>query len=341
MTTNEINIKGLENENNDSNPEELLDSAISSIKNNLNLGSIDEENIETEIKENKDTAVEEKDNLKRETLRIPEKKEKFVETKDPEVQQRINELYKKSKITEETNSLLKDELLRLTENFENREIALQNQLRDLQNRYNQDDENKTLTDLRAQYQEAISNFEYDKAQQINEKIVDFKTDIKLNELLNKSQQQVKSLKQPTKQAFYNDPNDVADANKFSSEKNENGELIRPWLQPNHPEFDNVVDMMAAISNKYIRKNQRPSISTVISEVDKIMGVGQNKGNTNTTLRHAPVLSSNTTLNAGSEQTIKLSDLEKSYANKLGVSEKDYARMRKISTSGPISMDNFR
>jgi len=329
-TENQVNINGIENDNSNSNPEELLDNAITSIKNNSNLESQEE-------KQATDTVELE---TKKETLRLPEKKEKFVETDNPEVQQRINELYKKTKISEEQNSLLKDELMRMTEGFETREMQLQNQLRELQNRYIEDDTNKTLTDLRKQYQDAISNFEYDKAQEINEKILDFKTEIKYNDFLNKIQQQPKQVNKPVKQEFYNNPNDAVEANKLVFEKNENNEFVRPWLQENHPEFNNVVDMMAAISNKYIRKNERPSISVVMQEIDKMMGVGQNKGNSNTTLKHAPVLSSNATLNAGSEQTIKLSDLEKSFANKMGVSEKDYARMRKISNSGPISIDKF-
>lgn len=329
-TENQVNINGIENDNSNSNPEELLDNAITSIKNNSNLESQEE-------KQATDTVELE---TKKETLRLPEKKEKFVETDNPEVQQRINELYKKTKISEEQNSLLKDELMRMTEGFETREMQLQNQLRELQNRYIEDDTNKTLTDLRNQYKEAISNFEYDKAQEINEKILDFKYEAKYNEFFNKIQQQPKQVSKPVKQEFYNNPNDAVEANKLVFEKNENNEFVRPWLQQNHPEFNNVVDMMAAISNKYIRKNERPSISVVMQEIDKMMGVGQNKGNSNTTLKHAPVLSSNATLNAGSEQTIKLSDLEKSFANKMGVSEKDYARMRKISNSGPISIDKF-
>jgi len=113
----------------------------------------------------------------RETLKLPErsndefkKDSKFVETDNPEVQQRINELYKKQRTAEETNALLRDELLRLTENFEQKEGYLQSQLQQVQNRFNQQDENLVLTQLRNQYKEAIENFEYDKAQEINEKI---------------------------------------------------------------------------------------------------------------------------------------------------------------------------
>ena len=328
-TENQVNINGIENDNSNSNPEELLDNAITSIKNNSNLES-QEEKQATDIVEFE---------TKKETLRLPEKKEKFVETDNPEVQQRINELYKKTKISEEQNSLLKDELMRMTEGFETREMQLQNQLRELQNRYIEDDRNKTLTDLRNQYTEAVSELNLEEAQKINEKILDFKYEAKYNDFFNKIQQQ-QQVSKPVKQEFYNNPNDAVEANKLVFEKNENNEFVRPWLQENHPEFNNVVDMMAAISNKYIRKNERPSISVVMQEIDKMMGVGQNKGNSNTTLKHAPVLSSNATLNAGSEQTIKLSDLEKSFAHKMGVSEKDYARMRKISNSGPISIDKF-
>lgn len=337
--TNEVIINGVENEI--SNPESLLDSALDAIKTSKSQIFKDEE------LEKEQEPIQEPE---RETLKLPErsndefkKDSKFVETDNPEVQQRINELYKKQRTAEETNALLRDELLRLTENFEQKEGYLQSQLQQVQNRFNQQDENLVLTQLRNQYKEAIENFEYDKAQEINEKIVDFKTEQKLQLLLDK-QKIVPEIKQqqPKKQPTFADPKDVIEADKLTSERTETGDLKRPWLQPNHPQFDDVVDMMAAISNKYIRKNQRPYLPTIVEEVEKFMGLGQNKGTLQNTLRHAPVLSSNAILNAGSDnQANKLSDLERSYAAKLGVSEKDYARMRKISSSGPISLDNFK
>jgi len=345
--TNEVKINGIDGIDT-SNPESLLDNAIASIKNN-NISEESNEIQENEFtqneKENQQTEINKDEVKERETLKLPQK-DKFVKTEDPEVQQRISELYKKQKTAEETNALLRDELLRITENFEVKENQLQTQLQQIQGRFNEQDENQVLSQLRNQYKEAIENFEYDKALQINEKILDFKTEQKLNSLINKipatKQEQNIKPKAPVKQDFYSDPQDIADANKLTSEKDENGEIKRPWLQQGHPEFENVVDMVAAVANKYIRKNQRPSLSIVMNEVDKYMGLGQNKNNSQNTLRHAPVLSSNATLNAGSDnQANKLSDLERSYASKLGVSEKDYARMRKLSSSGPISLDNFK
>lgn len=326
---------------NSGNPENIeqaersLDDAIASIK---NIKPTDQE-----------AEVPEQENMekKRETLRLPNKSEQessFVETEEPNIQKRINELYRDKKVQEERNLLLQDELKRIVESAEERERYLFDELQKIQNRNSQQDEEVALLTLRKSYQEAIENMDYTKALEINEKIVDFKTEQKLNNIL-----KAKAVEKPSqkKQSFtYSDPRDEVDAIKFQNETDESGNLARPWLQPSHPKFDDVVDMMAAVSNSYIRKGQRPTISLVMSEVDRFMGIGTPKGISNqgqsSHLKHSPVLSSNTTLNASPENQInKLSDLERTYASKLGVSEKDYMRLRKYSGSGPISMDNFK
>jgi hypothetical protein len=305
---------------------------------------------------------------KKETLRLPKKVEAeapqeeateennqsdeefdpkaFVEVESPQIQKKINYLYKQTKEREEREVLLKDELRKMADVLtqkEQNEVYLANRLAQIENRFSNEDESRTLTDLRNQYKEAINNMDYDRAGEINEKIVDFKTEQKLNAVIKANvaaeskQQQDKQKKGPE---FYSNPQDVADANKFAVEKSDDGSVLRPWLSPNHPEFYDTVDLMAAISNKYIRKGQTPSLSAVMSEVDKYKGVKTEKGSSkDTSIKYAPVLSGNNTSGIPQEnQEIKLSELERSFANKMGVSEKDYARYKKFT--GPISVDSI-
>lgn len=325
--------------------EASLENALASIK-----GNKAESFFPTDPEPENEPEVEASEPQKRETLKLPEKPEKkFVETDEPEVQRRINELYKESRVANERNSLLQDELLKVAQRSEEREAFLISELNKIQNRHTQQDNEATLSDLRKQYNDFIQNFDYENAAKINEKIVDFKTEEKLNAILNERKVAENNQKQQVRrqQPVYSDPQDVADADRFQTEKASDGSLARPWLQPNHPEFQNVVDVMAAISNGFIRKGQRPSLSAVMSQVDKYMGLGNQQGSPNqgqapSPLKHAPVLSSNTALNVSPDnQANKISDLERSYATKLGVSEKDYMRLRKFSSSGPISMDNFK
>lgn len=325
--------------------EASLDNALAALKGAKSLAPVFEK--EQEPEEELETESQDIE-PKRETLKLPEKKR--VETDEPEVQRRINELYKESKTTKESNLLLQDELRKIAERAEQRENYLVAELEKIQSRTTQQDDEAALSTLRSQYQEAIQNFDYDTATKINERIVDFKTEQKLNAIINerskaennlRQQQQVRQQKPPV----YSDPQDEADANRFQSEKAADGSLIRPWLQQNHPQFQDVIDVMAAVSNGYIRKNQRPSLSAVMQQVDKYMGLGTQSGKSQdptSNLKHAPVLSSNTSLHAPSDnQANKISDLERTYAAKLGVSDKDYMRIRKLSSSGPISMDNFK
>ncbi len=335
--TEEVILNGVDESPSVDSAEASLDNALASLKTASNSPEV-----------NEPTFVDEQPVNKRETLKLPnkpqqEQESKFVEVEEPEVQKRINEIYRDKKIQEERNLLLQDELRRIVESAEEREAFLYNELQKIQNRHNQQDEEVALFELRRQYQEAIQNMDYDRAQLINEKLVDFKTEQKINSLI-KSRNAEKPL--PKKQNIaYSDPKDAVDATRLQSETGADGNLVRPWLQPGHPKFQDVIDIMAAVSNGYIRKGQKPSLSLIMPEIDKYMGIG-NQRNTSqgqpSSLKHAPVLSSNSALNAGSEnQSNKLNDLERTYAAKLGVSEKDYMRLRKYSSSGPISVDNFK
>jgi hypothetical protein len=298
---------------------------------------------------------------KRETLKLPQKEvvefkeeeivssddqefdpKEFVEVESPQIQKKINYLYKQVKSGGEVNSLLRHELQKLTNSLEQKDInerTLAKKLFEIENRFNKQDEDSILTDLRNQYKNALDEGNYDEVQKINEKIVDFKTEQKLNAIIGKQKVVDEQVKVKSQQ-FYSDPQDVSDASKLTSEKSEDGVLLRPWLQPNHPQFADVVDVVAAMSNKYIRKGERPSLSSIMQEVDKMMGVNKKVTSKETTLKHAAVLSSNTTIGVSSEnQENRLSSLEKSYASKLGIDEKSYSKMKKYG-SGPISVENF-
>lgn len=266
----------------------------------------------------------------------PQNNGSFVETDDPVVQRRINELYKDSKIANESNILLKDELRRITEELERRENEYQKRLSELENRNNKVDEEYTLTNLRSQYNEAIQNFDYEKAAIINEKIVDFKTEQKLNAIIKQQKPAQKQVPSYSEQ----DPIDVAELNILSTEKDQSGQTLRPWLQPNHPKFDEVVNATAIIADRFLRKGQKPSLSSVIREVEKIVpGLKINKA---PELKHPPVLSSNTAIGASSDnQANKLTPEQKYYASKLGLSEKEYSRVLKYSSGGPISVELFK
>jgi hypothetical protein len=300
---------------------------------------------------------------KREILRLPKKEEikeeaeepdissdedeqfdpkEFVEIESPQIQKKINYLYKQVKSGGEVNAMLRHELQKLTGALEQKDVnekTLAKKLFEIENRFNKQDEDSILSNLRNQYKAALEEGNYDDVQKINEKILDFKTEQKLNAVI-ANQKVAEEQAKPKTQQFYSDPQDVSDANSLTSEKSEDGSLLRPWLQANHPQFQDVVDVVAAMSNKYIRKGQRPSLSSIMQEVDKMMGVNKKGTSKETTLKHPAVLSSNTTIGAQSEnQESKLSNLERSYANKLGIDEKSYAKIKKYG-SGPITVEKF-
>lgn len=320
--------------------EASLDNALSSLK----TGSEPEPKRETLKLPKKEVAKEEIKDA--EEIITPDDQEfdpkEFVEVESPQIQKKINYLYKQVKSGGEVNALLRNELQKLTNALVQKEVnekTLAKKLFDIENRFNKQDEDTILSDLRQKYRIALEDGNYDDAQKINEKILDFKTEQKLNAVIG-NQKVAEEQDKPKTQQIYSDPQDVTDANNLTSEKSEDGSLLRPWLQPNHPQFQDVVDIVAAISNEYIRKGQKPSLSTVMQKVDKMMDVNKKGTSKETTLKHPAVLSSNTTIGVSSEdQESKLSNLERSYASKIGIDEKSYAKMKKYA-SGPITVEKI-
>lgn len=313
--------------------EASLESALATIKSNLN---------EPQKRETLKLNPESKEEVSEPEEEVVDTRSKFVETDEPAVQKRINELYRESKTANERNALLQDELRRIVDATEQREQELQNRLSQIEGRHVKNEEEVALTGLRQQYQEAISNFDYDRASQINEKIVDFKTEQKLNAVLNQQRQQTPRQERPV----YSDSNpvDVAELNLLTSETDNNGQPTRPWLQGNHPKFQEVVNATAIIADRYLKKGQRPALSKVISEVERTLGLRNAQGlpQENSPLKHPPVLSSNTALAAPSDnQANKLTDEQRLYASRLGVSDTDYAKVLKLSKRGPVSVDSFK
>jgi hypothetical protein len=323
------------------NAEAKLDAAFASIRQEANKPPVIEEEPAREILKLPVKEVEEPNEIS---------PKEFVDVNDPQVQKKINYLYKQVKTSDESNSLLKDELQRLTNSLEEKarnEEILAKKLFSIENRFIQKDDEEILSQLRSQYNEAINNYDYEKAGQINEKLVDFKTEQKLNSIIQQQQQfqqqQLQNnLKSQAIKAQDYSPQEVADANRIVSEKAPDGTLLRPWLQEGDSRMNDAIDIAAAVSNKFIRQTgKRPALASVMTEVDKIMGLQQSPQKDNS-LRHPPVLSSNTTIGGSSiSQTNALSDLERTYASKLGIDEKSYARMKKFSSSGPISMSHFK
>jgi hypothetical protein len=332
--------------------EASLDNVLNSIKESktvvvneerktLTLPKTEEKELEQEEEIN-----EEQTNSNQEEKEITEEDfdpKTFVEVDSPQIQKKINYLYKQVKNKDEQAALLKDELRKLAENLElkhQNELYLANELNAIKNKFTQEYETKTLSELRNQYQEAINNYDYETATKINEKIIDFKTEQKLNSIISNqiNKEQPIQQKQPKAPSYQSDPQDVKDLEKLSSEKSDNGNLLRPWLNQQHPEFQDVVDLTAALANKYIRKGQRPSLSTLMKEIDSIKGVRINNSIKQPT---APaVLSGQSSVGFPTDNQVKLTNLERTFAAKMGVDEELYAKVKKLSSSGPISIESF-
>jgi hypothetical protein len=239
------------------------------------------------------------------------KKDK-VDFDKPEQQEKFDYIYKQLKMSDKRNAMLTDFLEKQ-----------QQKVDEISSRFAQTDETEAENVLMSKIREARDSADdaaYDKA---FAELVDYRTnrtiekkfEEKVNGLYKKEQQEANA------EAEY--------VKNLMVETNESGDYVRPWLQENHPEFQNALGHLAGIAYKY--KNDPDVLQKSLKELDQLMSdkKSQTPPNQRTTLQARtpnPMQGTNLT-NQKPKGTIKMTRAELSIAQKLGVDPKRYAARR--------------
>ena len=232
-----------------------------------------------------------------------------VEFSTPEQQEKFNYIYKQVKQSDARNQMLTDLLQ-----------EQQRQLDDLKTRNTNTDtadaEKVLLDKIRAARNEGNDEAEISA---INE-LAEFKAE-KISTKVNAPVRPVA----PTTPMY--DPRDESYVESYMTETDDNGNMLRPWLNDKDPNFENTIKTLETIALDYI--GDPAALQKSLARLDRVMAEKKdppkNKQNTNTRAPN-PMAGGNLT-NQSPKGKIKMTRAELDIAKKLGVDPKRYAAKR--------------
>lgn len=232
-----------------------------------------------------------------------------VEFTTPEQQEKFNYMYKQAKQSDARNQMLTDLLQ-----------EQQKQLDQLKARFTNTDEadaEKVLMDkIRVARNEGNDEAEF---AAINA-LAEFKAEKKFSKVN-------KPADEPAPVAPKYDPKDESYVESYMTETDENGNVMRPWLNENNPEFENVIKQLEIIAHDYI--GDPAALQKSLARLDKVMADKKEppKPKQNTQQRGPNPMAGGNLTNNNPKGTIKMTKKELEIARKLGVTPKNYAATR--------------
>ncbi len=234
-----------------------------------------------------------------------------VEFSTPEQQEKFNYMYKQTKMSDARNQMLTDLLQRQ-----------QTQLDDLKGRFSKTDAADAENTLINKIMAARDAGDHVGEITATKEMVEFLADQKISEKVNVPP------KNPASQAQAESP-DAQYVISLMSEVDGSGQPVRPYLHEGDPNFQNALNTLESIKNKYV--GDPYALPKALSELDSIMRQKMNQAPPNQprpvqARAPNPLQGSNLT-NQQPQAKIKMTRAELDIAKKLGVDPKRYAAKR--------------
>ena len=243
----------------------------------------------------------------------------FVKTDDPKVIERINDLYGQAKKSDARNQMLVEHNRQLEEKFAEYQERL--------NKFEQANKNsasdKVETELKAQKRTAMEDGDYDKAEQIEDKLRDLWLSRNVADKL-APQEKVTPKAQPQEQFDQQYVNNAKYLEFLAAEKDSQGNKVRPYLEDWHPDNQKAVDLFLNIPKEFAAAGRQVDIKTVMEVMDeRIRG--------KKTITGSSVLGGEAN-DAPARNVIKLTSQEMEIAKRMGIKPEAYARQKQLMNS---------
>ncbi len=261
-----------------------------------------EEPLEIEVT---DAEQEEKPQAKQEKSFDP--KTDKVEFSTPEQQEKFNYIYKQTKMSDARNQMLTDLLQ-----------TQQKRLEELEGRFKSTDSAEAERMLMGKVKAARDAG--DDLAEINaiKEMGEYFADKKISE---------RAPRQQPQQQYQESAPDAQYVYGLMQEADSSGQPLRPYLNPDHPEFENSIEALENIKLKYI--GDPYALPKTMADLDQMMRAKMTKQtppNQFTPRPPSPMAGGNLTSNK-QKTTIKMTRQELDIAKKLGVDPKRYAARR--------------
>lgn len=220
----------------------------------------------------------------------------------PEQQRKFNDVYKQMKMSDARNKMQTDMLAKAME-----------KISELESRFSQTDHAEAERILTARLKEAREVGDEDKADRILQEIIDFRVESKL-----RPKEKPQKVIDPM-----SDPN-VVTVVQYAEEKDSNGNLIRPWLNANHPDHRKAMSIAASVAMQSHSELGYDDLEDMLRRMDDAMKPKAKPAGNN----RAPDPYRSNLTNNPAQGKMKLSPQELAAAQKLGVSPDNYLKGKK-------------
>ncbi len=228
-----------------------------------------------------------------------------VDFSTPEQQEKFNHVYKQMKMSDTRNQMLTDMLQKQQERLE-----------DLENRFKNTDSAEAEHMLLRKIKDARDRGDDMAEISATNQLIDFKADKKISEKMSAKPAQASQV----------DPN-VNYVSHSMNERDNGGNLLRPYLYEGHADFEASVDFLERVASKYDGDPQ--AVPKSLAELDNFMRskmTNTQKPSGPSPRTPNPMQGGNLT-NVNKKTTIKMTGAELAIARKLGIDPKRYAAKR--------------
>jgi hypothetical protein len=182
-----------------------------------------------------------------------EKGTDWVEIDDPKLKARFNRLYRHTKEANERAEKTERQIALLAEQNNKLQKALETIAGGLKDKETQAE----LADLKRSAKEALATGDTEAFMEVNERLLEIKQETK-----KPAPAPADAAPQPISQT------EERVLHTWQQATGDDGEVLRPWAQPNHPEFAATLDMIEKLSKEPEMANA--SIRELLKEVDRRM-----------------------------------------------------------------------
>jgi hypothetical protein len=195
----------------------------------------------------------------------------WVDIEDPALKARFNRLYRHTKEANEKAARTERQVALLAEQNKKLQQALETMYSGMKDQKTQEE----LKSLKQTAKEALATGDTEAFVNVNERLLEIKADAKTPKVT-----------PPPAQAPAISQTEMQVLSSWQNQTDDNNEPLRPWANPNHPEFATTQDMIRRVVNE--DGMQDVPIRQILAEVDrrmeKLMGVDEDEEPKNTVRR---------------------------------------------------------
>lgn len=169
---------------------------------------------------------------------------------DAKTQRRFNRVYAEMKSAKDLMTRMGQDNRLLVEKVEEMEAT----------RVRQGADDRAAT-LRVQEKEALEAGEYDRAGQIRDQI----TDIKVEAKIPKEKPKAEPEREEQQYGDWLTPDRAKALNSFANAKNDKGELLHPWADADHPEYETAINAAQVV----IQRSPDAPIEEILEKIAKV------------------------------------------------------------------------